>query len=432
MLTMGYDDLRAQVGAAYAAGTLATGTPIAPDTVRKLACDAAIISVVVGNSGEILNQGREKRLFTWAQLKNLWARDHHCTFPGCNAPAAWTDAHHLIHWADGGRTDLCNAALLCGRHHTIVHRDRLAGTVTPDGVVWDLRPGSYRPPDPAERRSARDRPARHPAVPDQAEQPNNGHARSPAEKQSAARRSRSANRRAEPGDVRAGRKPNQTPLGHPPMRGRTHHQPGTNITGIRRPHMAPSGITHQPGTNVTGIRRPQGLTGINDPRVHRDQWQQPGSDVQRAPVDQPGSKLAHRSQQTQPGGPYRRVVRHHHDLVEEVVDRAGQLAGRRHEPGDGVCAVPSSSQSPANTRDRLVQRQFGRLGQNGRIVGTGHVRRDDPTAALQSGGQRGEVRIARQPLRSASAASAAAGTSASGNTACTRENSVPASSSACS
>ena len=150
MLTMGYDDLKAQVGAAYAAGTLATGTPIAPDTVRKLACDAAIISVVVGNSGEILNQGREKRLFTWAQLKNLWARDHHCTFPGCNAPAAWTDAHHLIHWADGGRTDLGNAALLCGRHHTIVHRDRLAGTVTPDGVVWDLRPGSYHPPDPAD------------------------------------------------------------------------------------------------------------------------------------------------------------------------------------------------------------------------------------------------------------------------------------------
>ena len=67
---------------------MATGVPMAPDTVRKLACDAALISVVVGNSGEILNQGREKRLFTWAQLKSLWARDRHCTFPGCNAPAA--------------------------------------------------------------------------------------------------------------------------------------------------------------------------------------------------------------------------------------------------------------------------------------------------------------------------------------------------------
>jgi hypothetical protein len=47
-----------------------------------------------------------------------------------------------------GPTDVGNAALLCGRHHTIVHRDRLAGTVTDHGVVWDLRPGSYRPPDP--------------------------------------------------------------------------------------------------------------------------------------------------------------------------------------------------------------------------------------------------------------------------------------------
>ena len=188
MLTMGYDDLRAQVGAAYAAGTLATGTPIAPDTVRKLACDAAIISVVVGNSGEILNQGREKRLFTWAQLKNLWARDHHCTFPGCNAPAAWTDAHHLIHWMDGGRTDLSNAALLCGRHHTIVHRDRLAGTVTPTASVWDLRPGSYHPPDPAEQLRPRP-PARHHPEPDQAESAANSHARSPADKQSAARKS---------------------------------------------------------------------------------------------------------------------------------------------------------------------------------------------------------------------------------------------------
>ena len=50
--------------------------------------------------------------------------------------------------------------------------------------------------------------------------------------------------------------PTTAPLGHPPMRGRTHHQPGTNITGNRRPHMAPNGITHQPGTNITGIRRP--------------------------------------------------------------------------------------------------------------------------------------------------------------------------------
>ncbi|HEX9313752.1 MAG TPA: HNH endonuclease signature motif containing protein, partial [Actinomycetota bacterium] len=44
-------------------------------------------------------------------------RDHHCTFPECDRPASWCDAHHVIHWTDGGRTDLSNLVLLCRRHH---------------------------------------------------------------------------------------------------------------------------------------------------------------------------------------------------------------------------------------------------------------------------------------------------------------------------
>jgi hypothetical protein len=148
MLTIDFETLKAQCGAARVLGTLGDGTLLGCDTVRKLACDAGIIPVVVGGHGEILDVGREQRLFSKGQVRALWLRDGHCSFPGCDAPAAWCDAHHLVHWIDGGLTDLGNAALLCGRHHTIVHRDRLAGTVTEQGVVWDLRPGSYRPPDP--------------------------------------------------------------------------------------------------------------------------------------------------------------------------------------------------------------------------------------------------------------------------------------------
>jgi hypothetical protein len=52
-----------------------------------------------------------------------------------------------VHWADFGPSDLRNAALLCERHHTIVHTRRLAGQVVTDGtgerVQWDLVPGSY-------------------------------------------------------------------------------------------------------------------------------------------------------------------------------------------------------------------------------------------------------------------------------------------------
>jgi len=146
MLTMGIDDLTARTGAGTVLGTRAAGAPIAPDTVRKLACDAAIIPVVLGAAGEILDQGREQRLFTPAQVRALWLRDGHCTFDGCTVPAAWCDAHHLAHWSDGGLTDLTNAALLCPRHHTIVHRDQLAGVVTDNHVEWDHRPGSYRAP----------------------------------------------------------------------------------------------------------------------------------------------------------------------------------------------------------------------------------------------------------------------------------------------
>jgi len=160
MLTMGFDDLAAGVGAATATGSRASGTLIGPDTIRKLACDAGIIPMVLGSDGEILDQGREQRLFTPAQVRALWLRDGHCTFDGCAAPAAWCDAHHLVHWVDGGNTDLANGALLCPRHHTIVHRDRLAGTLTPDGVVWDLRPGSYRLPPRAKP------PVPHPTPPD--------------------------------------------------------------------------------------------------------------------------------------------------------------------------------------------------------------------------------------------------------------------------
>jgi hypothetical protein len=128
-------------------GTTPAGEALTPETVRRLACDAQIIPMVLGTSGEILDQGKAARLFTPAQIRHLWLRDQHCTFPGCSKPAAWADAHHLIHWADGGDTSIWNAALLCRAHHTLVHRSRLAGSAldTPHGlqVTWDLAPGSY-------------------------------------------------------------------------------------------------------------------------------------------------------------------------------------------------------------------------------------------------------------------------------------------------
>jgi hypothetical protein len=147
LLTMDFDDLRDRVGAATTVGGLDAGTHLAPDTVRRLACDGSVIPVVLGSHGEVLDQGREERYFTDAQTKRLWLRDAGCTYPGCHAPPQWTDGHHLVHWADLGPSDLDNAALLCDRHHTVVHTRRYAGRVvrgaSGDGVEWDLTRGAY-------------------------------------------------------------------------------------------------------------------------------------------------------------------------------------------------------------------------------------------------------------------------------------------------
>ena len=147
-VTVDLDTLRnGLTGAGVTTGGPEAGTLLAPETVRRLACDATIIPTVLGVAGAVVNLGMDVRLFTAAQLKRLWLRDRHCTYPGCDMPAQWSDAHHLIHWADHGPTDLTNAALLCERHHTIVHQRRYAGWLVDDDhgarVQWDLSTGSY-------------------------------------------------------------------------------------------------------------------------------------------------------------------------------------------------------------------------------------------------------------------------------------------------
>jgi hypothetical protein len=66
---------------------------------------------------------------------------------GCGAPPGWTDAHHVIHWADGGPTDLDNLALLCRSCHTGVHHRDHQLTRHPDTGHWRVH-RRHRPPPP--------------------------------------------------------------------------------------------------------------------------------------------------------------------------------------------------------------------------------------------------------------------------------------------
>jgi len=59
-------------------------------------------------------------------------RDRHCRFPGCDRPQSWCDAHHVVHWTNGGSTALHNLVLLCRRHHRLIHH-RKFGVEIADG-----------------------------------------------------------------------------------------------------------------------------------------------------------------------------------------------------------------------------------------------------------------------------------------------------------
>ena len=57
---MDYQDLKGRTGA----GTTLTGDLLAPETVRRMACDASIIPAVLGTKSEVLDLGRTSRLVT--------------------------------------------------------------------------------------------------------------------------------------------------------------------------------------------------------------------------------------------------------------------------------------------------------------------------------------------------------------------------------
>ncbi|SOC53602.1 HNH endonuclease signature motif containing protein [Ornithinimicrobium cerasi] len=140
VVTMDLQTLRRELaeaeGGRPGCGATLTGAPVSASTIRQLACEADIIPMVLGGPSEIVDQGRGRRLVTLGQRIRLAARDKGCTIPGCTVPATWCEAHHVVPWAHGGRSDLSNYALLCPRHHTWVHEHGFGATVTALGVIW--------------------------------------------------------------------------------------------------------------------------------------------------------------------------------------------------------------------------------------------------------------------------------------------------------
>ena len=128
VVTLSFDDLLNRI---EQAGLLASGEQVTAGELRRLACDANIVPIVLGSASQPLDVGRDQRLVTPAIRKALEQRDKGCAFPGCRVPAAGCEAHHIVPWWLGGETALNNMVLLCPHHHGTVEPSRFFDRSSP-------------------------------------------------------------------------------------------------------------------------------------------------------------------------------------------------------------------------------------------------------------------------------------------------------------
>jgi hypothetical protein len=130
-LTYDLDALTRQVGH----GLLDSGHALDPATARRLGCDAGIVPTILGTRAEPLDIARLAYTVPDGIRRALHQRDRGCTFPGCTR----RPAHHVIHWLDGGPTEINNSTLLCRYHHHVIHHSGWTITMI-NGRPW------YTPP----------------------------------------------------------------------------------------------------------------------------------------------------------------------------------------------------------------------------------------------------------------------------------------------
>ena len=137
-------------------GTLDSGALSDPATVRRWACDAEIVPMVLGSKSEPLDIGRRSRLIPDAMRRALNFRDGGCAFPGCTRRPRRCHAHHIEAWADLGPTCLDNLTLLCRHHHQVIHHGHWRIDMI-DGLPWFTPPAWIDPerqPRPGGRSAA--------------------------------------------------------------------------------------------------------------------------------------------------------------------------------------------------------------------------------------------------------------------------------------
>ncbi|WP_214368699.1 HNH endonuclease signature motif containing protein [Pseudonocardia sp. H11422] len=130
------------------AAVLDFGGTSSPESLRLLACDAAVVPIVLDGTGQPLDVGRLTRTIPDGLRRAVAARDRGCAHPGCNRPPSWCEVHHIREWHNGGETKVDNLVMLCRVHHRQIHhsewivriRDGLPEFIPPAWIDPERRP----------------------------------------------------------------------------------------------------------------------------------------------------------------------------------------------------------------------------------------------------------------------------------------------------
>jgi hypothetical protein len=143
------------------AATLDFGGTLTPASLRMLACDAAVVPIVLNGAGQPLDVGRSTRVIPDGLRRAVTARDRGCAHPGCDRTPSWCEIHHVLPWERGGHTKLDNLVMLCRQHHFLIHhsgwvvrvRDGLPEFIPPKWIDVRQTPRRGRPPHSYSSRS---------------------------------------------------------------------------------------------------------------------------------------------------------------------------------------------------------------------------------------------------------------------------------------
>jgi hypothetical protein len=163
-------DLETIINGTHSGSTvdMSTGGKVPVSVIRKWACDANIIPIVLNGDGVVLDVGRDQRLATRWQRRALRAMYSTCIVDGCSVPFDHCSVHHFDHWGrDSGRTDLSVLGPACSKHHDLFHHGGWKVRSSPDGIIIVTLPDGteFRTYPRRAKRSGGGRNARAPAGP---------------------------------------------------------------------------------------------------------------------------------------------------------------------------------------------------------------------------------------------------------------------------